>query len=142
MKEPTAVNRSRYTAEVMTRIKRLGSAPTPAPIAVRLPWVRFAFAAATATSLLFIVTALRQPAPPQLAQDIDELSSELEELDTIMLAESLSSAEEEAWMEQTLQLLEELDEEVPEDSGIGPSDDDDWLEELELFDESELATSS
>ena len=55
-------------------------------------------------------------------------------MDTMMLAEAAST--EDLWLEQTLQLLEALDED-----DMGPLDEE-WLEELKWLDELELGASS
>ncbi|MEK7880255.1 MAG: hypothetical protein AAB285_10385, partial [candidate division NC10 bacterium] len=46
----------------------------------------------------------------------------------------------EEWLEQTLELLEQLEGETsPETAGDG-SNDEEWLDELQWLDESELST--
>jgi len=60
--------------------------------------------------------------------------------DQLVLAETEPALEDEAWIEQTLGLLEELDEDLP----MNPDEDtrEEWFEELEWLDQAELAATS
>ena len=121
-------------------------------------WPRLWVAAATALATGIIVVSVRQPSleiaaivqeadqlakvEPLLSQEpiqsIEELSGELEMMDAMMLAGADSSSDDQAWIEQTVQLLEALEEDLPEsDEGS----DDSWMDELELLDDSELTSS-
>ena len=63
----------------------------------------------------------------------------------MMLAESGSSAtsDDEAWITQTLQLLNEFNEDTDADTNSNDSASvDQWLQELQLLDESELKATS
>ena len=162
LKEPPAASPAGYTAEVMRRISALG-APSPMPARRWLAWPRLALVplAAAAAALLVVgrlhppggslagqiavdadlLTALGQPLLPEpgSAGGLEELASELDLTDALVLAQAPPSDEE--WLERTLQLLEALDEEPP----AGPSDTtapDEWMDELDLFDESEPGSSS
>jgi hypothetical protein len=151
---------ARYTAEVMARVRALERRSAPAASPLRwLLWPRLGLALAAAAALLVIVTAgprsgarlartLLQDArllelvdeaalDGSLAEDPDGLAEALADQDLLVLAESPPA--EDAWVEETLQLLDQLDEELPEDEA-GSSDG--WLEDLEMLDESELAASS
>ena len=147
-------------------------APAPAPVHVWLPWPpayrprgagrRLALTLATVAAGISLVigtahyrtyqlahqithdsqllAALDEPEVEPLAADqVEAVADELETMDTLQLAESVPSGDQ--WVEQTLQLLDELDEEAPEDAASGASEDD-WLQELEQVDESELTASS
>ena len=129
LKEPQDADRARYTTEVMTRVRRLAS-PGPAPVRRWLPWPgRTVLALASAAAGLAIAVAVSQtvrvpgmtPLPP-----------------AAVLAESPPDADQ-AWLEETLALLEELDEELPEGD---VQDDESWLEELEMLDDAALAARS
>jgi len=169
-KEPTDAERSRYTAEVMARVRALGPLPggSPARAPVR-PWAwshalawarragllgtrpaadgssrqgvgwwpRMAMAMATAAGLVFALTSAHQTRR-QLAQQPQGVTAAHP---SAVLAESPASDEE--WLEQTLDLLEQIDEEPPsaETAGDG-SNDEEWLDELQWLDERELSTAS
>lgn len=131
LKEPTDAERSHYTAEVMARVRALGPQPASAPI--RVParswgwWPRMAMAMATAAGLAFVVSTTHQ-SRRQLAQQPQGVT--------------VSDPSDEEWLEQTLELLEQLEGETsPETAGDG-SEDDEWLDELQWLDESELSAAS
>ena len=133
LKEPTDAERSHYTAEVMARVRALSPLPgvSPARASVR-PWAwwpRMAMAMATAAGLVFAVSTAHQTRR-QLAQQPQGVT--------------VSDPSDEEWLEQTLELLEQLElegETSPETAGDG-SDDEEWLDELQWLDESELSTAS
>ena len=163
LKGPTGIDRAQYTAEVMAKVKALAQpAPAPAPVRVWLPWPRLALTLATVAAGVALVIGTRHYQTQQLAQQIasesqllaaldepeheplaadqvEAVADELETMDTLQLAESLPSDDE--WVEQTLQLLDELDEDVPENAASDASQDE-WLQELEQVDESDLAANS
>ena len=109
LKGPSDVNRARYTAEVMAKIKAAES-PAPAPARVWLPWPRLAMTLATVAAGILIMLSVRPQAPtaplPQFAES--------------------PSASEDQWLEETLLLLEELDEDVSSESA-GDGSEDEWL---------------
>lgn len=123
LKKPSGIDRAQYTAEVMAKIKAQLQ-PAPAPVRSWLPWPRLALTLATvATGILIMVSVTRlQPGQP-----------------VTTLAESPAS--EDRWVEDTLQLLDELDEDVADDT-VGGTSEEEWFEELQLLDETELAASS
>jgi hypothetical protein len=138
LKEPAETERASYTVEVMTRVRALGSPSvvTPATVPVRRWswWPRMAMAMATAAGLVFAVSTVHQTRRRLAQQPQGAAASH----PSAVLAESPVSDEE--WIEQTLQLLEELEEETaPETAGDG-SNDEEWLDELQWLDESELST--
>ena len=137
-------------------------APAPAPARVWLPWPRLALTLATVAAGISLVigathyrtsqlaqqiihdsqllAALDEPELEPLAADqVEAVADEMETIDTLQLAESAPSDDQ--WVEQTLQLLDELDEEAPEDAASSASEDE-WLQELEQVDESELTANS
>ena len=161
MKSLPEEERARYTAEVMANVKALASAAgTPAAEFRARPvlglWPRLWVAAATALATGMLIVGLHRPSPEvalirdaqQLAQiehllpeaaEEEDLSQELELMDTMMLAEA-DTSQDEVWIEQTLQLLEQT-EELPEDNADSEESDDSWMNELELLDESQLTRS-
>ena len=130
LKEPTDAERSDYTADVMAKVRALDLQPVRAPVLVPARswgwWPRLAMAMATAAGLAFALSTTHQTRR-QLAQQPQGVT--VSELD-------------EEWLEQTLELLEQLEGETsPETAGDG-SEDDEWLDELQWLDESELSTAS
>ena len=169
LKESTERDRASYTAEVMTIVKALAPAPTESMVKgwrrqVVWGWPRLALVAATALAgLAFVVFATTRHSGGRLAReigretqllaalegegmaplngnDVEALTHDLETADTLLLAES--PPRDEQWIEQTLQLLDELDEEVPVDASGGDSSEQDWIQELEVLDEGEPSASS
>ncbi len=165
LKEPSGYEPAQYTAEVMDQVRALAKpASTFGPW---FSWPRLVLATASvAVACLVVVTASRRAtvrladAVVQHAQvlatldengfepvdrlDPDALLQDLKALDTMVLAQANSSDEQ--WLEQTLQLFNGLDEDPSENHGVleqpGGSPDDDWLNELQLLDESTLSSSS
>jgi len=126
LKRPSGIDRAQFTAEVMAKIKaQVQSAPAPAPVRIWLPWPRLAMTLATvAAGILIMMSVTRlQPGQP-----------------VTTLAESPAGSEDQ-WLEETLLLLDELDEDVSSESA-GDGSEEEWLEELEWLDETELAASS
>jgi hypothetical protein len=147
LKEPTAVDRAQDTAEVMQRVRALAD-PTPEPAAPRGAWlwVRFGLVAAGVAAVLDIVGVV-QPRRAQLAAVGESVEFERtppteapQTARPLELAESLPT--DETWVDQTLELLDQLDESAPEDDNGSVSTDEDWLKELELLDETDLASRS
>ena len=166
LKEPAAHERSAYTADVMVKVKAFGRpVPSSAPIRVLFPWPRLALAMATAAVGVAVVVVTVRSQTSHLAQqitndaevlaelnepgsgpapdgDAEALTDDLETMDTILLAESLPSDAQ--WTDQTLQLLDEADDDPSEGLFSDPSDasEDEWLQELQQLDESDLTASS
>ena len=165
IKEPTDIDPAQYTAEVMTKIKAVEDTGL-LPIHHWFPWLRLAFVAATAAAGITVammtthssgqrlaahvsresqLLAALEPDSEQLLadhHDVDALAREMETTDTMVLAESQPSDDQ--WIDQTVQLLDQLDQEASTDAS---SDDDistekDWFEELEQLDEKDLSISS
>ena len=140
-KEPTDAERAHYTAEIMARVRTLGplpgGSPARAPVRPWAWWPRIAMAMATAAGLVFAVSTAHQTRRQLTQQPQGATASH----PSAVLAESPTS--DEAWLEQTLDLLEQIDEEPPsaETAGDG-SNDEKWLDELQWLDERELSTAS
>ena len=170
LKAPSDVERRRFTAQVMARV-RAETSPRRAPSASPLLWgfwPRLGVSLAAAAAVLAVVGRLHlagsnQRLAAQLAResellaeldepasawtsapdDVDSLAEELEYRDMLVLAEAPPSGD--TWVADTLQLLDQLDEELPDDAAT-PNDanttEDDWLNELQMLDDSELAARS
>ena len=163
LKEPQDAEPARYTAQVMARVKALHQ-PVLEPARSWLPMPRLVFAAAAAGVVLAVTTVnlpRRQLAElvvrdshvlaslgeldvePINGDDATTLASEAEAVDTFQIAESTPSDEE--WLKQTLQLLDQANDHAAEASPADASDppaDENWLNELEMLDESEFSASS
>ena len=125
LKEPPALDldRSRYTAEVMARVKAHGQTVwVPARRWTVFP--RAAFAMATVAASITVVFGLTRwhlrPPVERLAETITD----------------------EQWIEQTLQVLEQLDEGIPPEDAVEGTSDDEWFEELQILDDLELSAAS
>lgn len=167
LKEPASHNPAWFTAQVMQRVKAAAQpAPAIAPVHPWFSWPRLGFAAALATAAIVLVAVPKLPTPGRLANAVlrdaqllealdeasldpvindetDMLAQELQLHDAMMLAEAQPSDDQ--WIEETMQLLDQLDQESPDDSSAStpaPSDDDDLLNELQLFDEHEIGVQS
>ncbi|MBI3321454.1 MAG: hypothetical protein HYZ91_04210 [Candidatus Omnitrophica bacterium] len=130
---PPASDRSRYTADVMEKINADDSlAPRLVPVRRWLPWPgRLALTAASAIAgVAVVIGLLRQP-----ARDLEHIITPR----PLMIAESPS--EDAKWIEETIQLLDQLDDDLS-DATAGNASDESWMEELERFDQDELAASS
>lgn len=88
-----------------------------------------------------VLAELDEPLPlaPGASDDAEELAQELAAMDALLLAEAPPS--DDAWIEQTLTLLEQLEEDLPEGAADDPSGDE-WLDELQWLDEHDLAARS
>lgn len=130
LKEPEAEPRSRYTAEVMARVRPHTNAPVGVGIRRWLPWPgRAVLAFASVAAGIAVAVAVSQAV---------RLPGLVPRPSAAVLAESPAD-EDQAWLEETLELLDELEEELPEDAA---PDDESWLEELEMLEDAELAARS
>ena len=164
LKEPTDMDPARYTAEVMTKITAVDQ-PRLLPAHHWFPWPRLALAIATAAAGIVVVMMTTHSTSQRLAEhisrdsqllavldpdtepliadhhDAEALAQEMETMDTVVLAESQPSDDQ--WIDQTVQLLDQLDQDIPADaSSDGSSTGTDWIEELEQLDEHDLSSSS
>ncbi len=136
LKAPSDAVQRRYTAEVMEQVRAL-HAPVRAPRSSWLTWPSFSLGAAVAAAaVLLVVGRMPHRILPGSTSDTP-----------LLLAES--PATDEQWVEETMQVLEQLDDVAAHPGTSGTVDDaagsatgDSLLEELQLFDESELASSS
>lgn len=159
---PSQHDPAQYTAEVMERVRAVEQPATAeAPVVLWRTRPRLGLATALAAALLAI-TILPQRHAVRMARQIDQeaalllavdepvpnggdegLAEELETLDAMMLAEAGAANDDAAWLEDTVQLLDELeDDSALQDDDPASDDEESWLEELELMDSSDLATSS
>ena len=166
LKELMGHDPARYTAEVMEKVKAVGQ-PVPTPsMLVRewFSWPRVGLAVATVAAGLGLMIITSHHAEVQLAEkivqessmlaeldepsfvpvangDADALAQEMETADTVMLAESIPSDEQ--WLDQTLSLLDQLDEDDANPADSSDSSEEEWLNELQLLDDdSELSANS
>ena len=169
LKTPSEIDPTRYTTEVIARVKALAPTPTSRPVSplqLVWGWLRLALVVATAASIAVVIGTTRSSRerlahrvtrdaqllaeldepPPELlnGQETAELAQDLEAEDhQLLLAESAPNQDQQ-WLEQTLQLLDQLDENVPgvdSDEPLG-NDDEEWLKELDTLDEGPSSTSS
>lgn len=168
LKTSERVSRETYTAQVMARVKgevEQAASPLHAARSVRVawPWPRLALAALTAAAVVIIVTNMRQETVLRLTQevtrdaqllaalgepvtdsmaprDLEAMAKELEEADRLMLAEAPPSDDQ--WLEQTLQLLEQFDEDASAGKMDDASSDEDLLKELQNDEQSDFAAAS
>ena len=143
-----------YIEEVMARVRAISAR------SLGWQWVlvpRPVLAVSTALAAVLVVVLLANRAPNQLAQRVehdgqllselgaleelstDDLEDEAQMVDQLMLADAESAGDDEAWIEQTLELLGDLDE--GPDMGSGDTAPEEWLDDLEWLDESEFASS-
>lgn len=133
---------SAFTSQVMRRLAE------PAPRPRRLPQPAWAAALAAAA----VVVALRLPASPgrlaeAIARDADMLAALGEPVEDDLSEEALAAfllAEapadnDETWLAETMQLLEQLDESLPEGDS---ADDEEWLRELDTLESSGPSAAS
>lgn len=141
-----------YTAEVMARV----GDPVPAPAfrVVFRPRLSWALATVAACGMALGVVQ-RQPSriAKAVERDVEVLSAlgdvdplagaELEQdvvlMDRMMLAQAQGEAQDDVWLEETLELLSEVEEDAVEGSGTESADE--LLEEMEMLDEHDMASS-
>ena len=163
LKGPAEAERASYTAEVMTRVRALDppSAVVPASVPVRrwAWWSRFAVAMATTAAVAVTVSLVHQSRSQLATPPLRDVGMS----DPATLAESPSPgaaplwppagghlprfagespSTEEEWFEQTLQLLEQLEEDSSAETAGDGVEEEEWLEELQWLDDSELSTAS
>ena len=163
LKAPADTDRRRFANAVMARVQSEASAPTT-HWAHRLAagWPRLVLPLAAAAALL-VAVHLRRPAEPKLAalvqgtellaevgepvngwllpEDADTLAADLEHDDLLVLAEEPQDTDA-SWISESLQILDQLEEELPEAGASIEPTDDQWLEELESLDQQDLAARS
>lgn len=171
LKEPPAKSPSAYTAEVMSRVKSK-TAPagsSRARLAVPLwEWPRLRVVLATACAGVVIAVGISRYRATQLAQslirqseqlaelagpeqealieadDVKTIASDWEEMDRLMLAESdrPSTTDDAKWIDELSRVLNQLDEDVSGDDASSDVDQDQWLDELEMLEQTGNTASS
>lgn len=159
LKEP-AQTREDFTAQIMARVRELAR-PEPAgtrvPLLFQLLGGRLALAVATAALIGFVALRLvphpaaqvaakpvAEPAHQQLAmlQSATGTVQQPARPDLMRLAES-PAQDDATWLEGTVELLDALDNDLGEDTATAdPSSEEDWVDELDSLDQSELASST
>ena len=155
---PPASGQASYTREVMARVERLSLAPSPARIT--RGW---AIGAAAALACAGIALALVSQPPSRLASaiardadvlsavgespvvppaDVADVAEELQMTDRLMLAQSPPADDDAAWVQETLQLLDDAEEPSDQMADESVAQDDESLEEeLRRLDEADLGNA-
>ena len=138
MKTPTQEEQRRSTASVMERVRVIGPHQHDVPAQARWSWAWPRFAIAVATIALVVgIVRVSQPLRRQLAQQPHQAAPTRPETKSAV-PQTMTDDE---WVDQTLKLLDQLDEEVVPDAST-ESEDEPWLKELELLDERDLSNAS
>ena len=127
LKDPAGTDPARFTAEVMARVRSLEQ-PHAAPRAARptFGWLRPVLVTVAAAAVIVVAaTAVSLPRRPQERM--------------LVLAEDPGT--EERWLDETLELLDAFDEDLPDEPADQWSDQD-LLEELQLLEDAEQLASS
>ena len=161
LKSPSEAERSRFTDEVMARVRSDVASAAAKSWAHRLAdaWPPLAVAAA-----VMVAVHVRHPAPARLAsqlldgtellaevdepvngwllpEDPEQLAGDLEDEDLLVLAETPETTDA-SWLADTMDVLHQLDEDLPDEGASNEPTDDQWLQELQILDEQDLATRS
>ena len=160
LRESSDRDRSRYTAQVMARVKAPAHAPQESPWHQLVwGWPRLVLATAAVAAGVLLVVGVRTASRTELAKEIssesellaaldepaplangDALEADLQEQDLMVLAEAQPSDQQ--WIDQTLQLLDQLDEDTQDDNtdaSANPNGEE-WLKDLQTLDEEDLST--
>ena len=137
LQAPDALDRARYTAQVMQKLT--DEMPRPFPAARWFSWPSVAMVFATTAAGVLIVLAVGHRADRQLAQ-LTPASPPAHETRALMLAESVPTSDE-TWVQDTAQLLEQLDEDASHDDANATSDEE-WLKDLQALDDGDLGANS
>lgn len=154
LRTPPESLQASYTEEVMRRIHTT-QALTPAWRWGWRPQLTLAWGTALACLLAVVLVMKRTPIPLageverdwQLLAEVGEghdlpssnLDDEVQMVDRLVLAEA-SPSEDETWIRQTLELLNDVDEQTDATSE-NQDNPDGWLKDLEQLDDAELASS-
>lgn len=159
LRRPSEEPQASYTVRVMERIR---ASRSPGFGWGWLTRPRLALATGAAVAAWLVVVSVPRPMTParmakaverdvQLLAQLNEdpspilaalpggLEQEAAWLERILLAEARDAADDEAWLEETLELLNAAGEDVPLPSGEDAADE--WLRELELLDDQEITSS-
>ena len=145
-----------YAQEVLARVKTQDArAAAPAwrwMAAPRLAWM----AATVAACGLALVCLRRLPSQTASVQDAVDVLAAVGELDHVnaadleqeavfvdqmVLAEAQADTQDDAWLQETLELLNQVDDKSAVDAPESGASPDELLKELEQLDESEITSS-
>lgn len=164
VKLPAEHDHKQFTETVMARVT---SEAAPHPLRQRSWWsyhlpAQLGLAVASAAVMVLIVGRAERAPDSRLARNVereiqllaalnepaalepeglyeDGLAEETRDLDTFALVEAQSADDQ--WVDQTLQLLDQLDQDPPQDESSSPTNDD-WIKELDQMDEHDLNSTS
>ena len=149
---PEALQRG-YTQDVMRRIT-LMEHPAPSVRWFTLPRLMLGLGTAVAVVAVAVVLIPRSPTelaqrpermpplvtgpltPEELARNVSQET--VQPAEPVILAKAQSPSDDQAWIDQTLDLLDRLDSEEPIAAPHEPPSDETWLDELRWLDEAEL----
>lgn len=120
-----------YTREVISKLGR-ETQRTASPVRWWSIFSSPAYAMVSLAAIALIVTALIQRPSAQTARQATR--------QTAVLAESTESGD--AWIQQTMQLLDQLEQDSASNDAATTQSDEEWLNELETLDEADLNSSS
>ncbi len=169
LKAPAEEHSTQYTLEVMQQVKALARpVPSPRPTMIWLTWPRLGLATACTSLLVLLASVSLHVSTMYLARaamkdaevleefsegveeplavgEAETLTKELELHDAMVLAEAQPSDEQ--WIEQNLQVLDQFDdptthETTPHAGTDAGTSEEDLLNDLQLFDNAELPTTS
>ena len=170
LKSPPAAFQADYAREVMRRIK-LAEAPAPVYrwVPQRVWQPRFVFAMATIAACALVAVVMIPKRQAQLAntqmereaivlasmgdaasdvvpQSDEELADEVAMLDDLMtLAKNTPASDDQAWIEQTLKVFEQLDNGAPLDDVLpdnAGASEEELLDELQQLDQTQGSATS
>ena len=166
LKVPDDVNPKAYTHQVMARVKAFHEpARHDATAAVQrwLAWPQLAMACGAVAAGVLVAITVGHSRNEQLAReitrdaqvlaemgepvtdpvsptDVDGIAEDMATIDAMTLAEAPQS--DDAWLKETLQLLDQLQEDVPDDASSGDAPDEEWMKDLQTLDDSDLSQPS
>ena len=169
LKAPADEHSAQYTLEVMQQVKALAHpVPSPRPTRIWFTWPQLSLATACISllvllasvslhvSTMYLARAAMKDAEvleqfsegveePLAVEDAEMFTNELELHDVMILAEAQPSDEQ--WIEHTLQVLDQFDdstthETTPHAGTDAGTSEEDLLNDLQLFDNAELPTTS
>jgi hypothetical protein len=164
LKSRPPADHDRFTADVMARVRSEAAQPSPGWAArFAQEWPRLALPLAAAAAVLIAVNAQRStetrvaaeltrhaellaelgdPLEDVLPAGAVELAEDLRHEDLIVLAEAPPESNDAAWINESMQILEDIDEALPDAASGDEGNSEEWLQELEMLDQSELAAQS
>ncbi|MBI2094129.1 MAG: hypothetical protein HYT88_05330 [Candidatus Omnitrophica bacterium] len=164
LKDPTGHDPEQYTQQVMQRVRDANLSPKPWTAwqeflsFFSIPRATFALAGVGLVAvILFLNHAINDTRLANMETTVDLiaamgetlesingeegeiLAQDLEALDTLVLAEATETDEQ--WLQETLRLLQLLDEDAGSSEAENPSEGD-LIDDLQILDEKEIAASS